>query len=91
MLKNMRPITIGNCPFPAILFSWGAPSIEGHSAFIQAGDWLYLGVKPMKGLQAMEKVRSYEKGTKLPKRYEATKKVRRGYEKPWLRSYQTTR
>jgi hypothetical protein len=29
-------------PFPAILFSWGAPSIEGHSAFIQACDWLYI-------------------------------------------------
>ena len=25
-------------PFPAILFSWGAPSIDGHSAFIQACD-----------------------------------------------------
>ena len=29
-------------PFPAILFSWGAPSIEGHSAFIQACDKLYM-------------------------------------------------
>jgi hypothetical protein len=47
ILNNMRPITIGNWPFPAILFSWVAPSIEGHSAFIQAGDWLYLGVKPL--------------------------------------------
>jgi hypothetical protein len=32
------------CPFPAILFSWGAPSIEGHSAFIQACD-VPLGVR----------------------------------------------
>jgi hypothetical protein len=28
------------CLFPAILFSWEAPTIEGHSAFIQACDWL---------------------------------------------------
>ena len=30
------------CPFPAILFAWGAPSIEGYTAFIQACDWLYI-------------------------------------------------
>jgi hypothetical protein len=24
------------------MVSWGAPSIEGHSAFIQACDWLYI-------------------------------------------------
>ena len=39
----------------------------------------------MKGLQVTKKVRSYEKGTKLRKRYEVMKKVRkglrRGYEK----------
>jgi hypothetical protein len=36
ILNNMRPMTIGNCSFPAILFSLGAPS------FIQACDWLYI-------------------------------------------------
>ena len=41
----------------------------------------------MKGLQVTKKVQSYEKGTKLQKRYEVTKKVR-SYEKgtKWLRN-----
>ena len=43
--------------------------------------WQYhRSIDKSKGLQVTEKVRSYEKGTKLRKRYEVTKKVR-SYEK----------
>ena len=50
-MRNTRPsgpfspelaLSLVICPFPAILFAWGAPSIEGYSAFIQACDWLYI-------------------------------------------------
>jgi hypothetical protein len=43
----------------------------------------------MKGLKVTKKVQSYEKGTKLRKRYEITKKVR-SYEKAtnMVRSYE---
>ena len=37
----MRPITIGNCPFPAILSSWGGAFNRG-SLFIYPGLWLAL-------------------------------------------------
>ena len=43
----------------------------------------------MKGLQGTKKVRSYEKGTKLQKRYEITKKVRSyGKDTKTVRSYE---
>ena len=43
----------------------------------------------MKGLQVTKKVRSYEKGTKLQKRYEITKKVRSyGKDTKTVRSYE---
>ena len=50
----------------------------------------------MKGLQVTQKVRSYDKGKKmLRKRYEEVMKkirkgtkLRRGYERPWLPSYE---
>ena len=46
----------------------------------------------MKGLQVTKKVRSYEKGTKLQKRYEITKRVRSfGKETKTVLSYEKVR
>jgi hypothetical protein len=42
----------------------------------------------MKGLQVTKKVRSYEKGTKLRKRYEVMKKVRKGLRRGYEISYE---